>query len=72
MLGYLRTLFPLLMRLGRPGRRWDYSTKMYFKEIALEDVNWICVAQNKGRRCTRMDMIVQFGVQYKTMNFLAS
>jgi hypothetical protein len=60
------------MRLGRPGRRWDYNTKMYFKEIVWEDVHWIYVAQNKGRRYTLMDMIVQFGVQYKTMNFLTS
>jgi hypothetical protein len=33
--------------LGRPRRRWEYNIKMHLREIGLEGVDWIYLAQGK-------------------------
>jgi hypothetical protein len=33
--------------LGRPRRRWDDNTKMDFREIVIDEANWIQLAQDR-------------------------
>jgi hypothetical protein len=35
--------------LGRPRRRWEYGIKMDLREIGLEDVDWIRLAQDRDQ-----------------------
>jgi hypothetical protein len=35
--------------LGRPRRRWDDGIKMSFREISWECLEWIYLAQDRGR-----------------------
>jgi hypothetical protein len=35
--------------LGRPRRRWEYNIKMDLREIGLEGVDWIHLAQDRCR-----------------------
>jgi hypothetical protein len=35
--------------LGRPRRRWEDGIRMYLKEIGLEGVDWIRLAQDRDR-----------------------
>jgi hypothetical protein len=31
---------------GRSRRRWNYYVKLDIKELVLEDMDWICMAQD--------------------------
>jgi hypothetical protein len=33
--------------LGRPRRRWEYNIKMDLREIAIDEANWIRLAQDR-------------------------
>jgi hypothetical protein len=35
--------------LGRPRRRWEDNTKIYIKELGLEIVEWVRLAQNRDK-----------------------
>jgi hypothetical protein len=35
--------------LGRPRHRWEDNIKMDLREIGFEDVDWIQLAQDRGR-----------------------
>jgi hypothetical protein len=35
--------------LGRPRSRWKYNIEVDLQEIVLEGVNWIHLAQDRGR-----------------------
>jgi hypothetical protein len=35
--------------LGRPRRRWDDGIRMYLREIGWGSVEWIHLAQDRGR-----------------------
>jgi len=35
--------------LGKRGRRWEGNIEIYFGEIRWEGVDWIDLAQNKGK-----------------------
>jgi hypothetical protein len=35
--------------LGRPRRRWEDGVRMGLREIGLEDVDWIRLAQDRDR-----------------------
>jgi hypothetical protein len=35
-------------QLGKPKRRWDNNIEMYLKEIGIEYVHWIDVAEDRG------------------------
>jgi CRISPR/Cas system-associated protein Cas7 (RAMP superfamily) len=35
--------------LGRPTRRWEYGIRMDLREIGLEGVDWIRLAQDRDR-----------------------
>jgi hypothetical protein len=32
--------------LGRPRRRWEYNVKMDLRDIGIDEVNWIQLAQD--------------------------
>jgi hypothetical protein len=36
--------------LGRPRRRWENNIKMYLREVEWGGVDWIDLAQDRGRR----------------------
>jgi hypothetical protein len=35
--------------LGKPRRRWEFGVRMDLKEIGLEGVDWIRLAQDRDR-----------------------
>jgi hypothetical protein len=35
--------------LGRPRRRWEDNIKMDIREVGWEEMNWIELAQDRGR-----------------------
>ena len=35
--------------LGRPRRRWEYNIKTDLQELRWRGINWICLAQGRGR-----------------------
>jgi hypothetical protein len=41
--------------LVRPRRRWKNTIKMDLREIMLEGVDWIHVAEDRGRSCEHGD-----------------
>jgi hypothetical protein len=48
--------------MGRSGRRWKDSGKMYLKEIWCDDVDWIRLAQNMFQWRTVVDMVMDLQV----------
>jgi hypothetical protein len=58
--------------LGRPKRRRDDNIEMDLKEIGLNDVNWIHVAQDRGQWRALVNTVMNLRVPQKTGNFLAS
>jgi hypothetical protein len=48
--------------LGRPRHRWEDNIKMYLREIGFGDVDWIHLAQDRGRWQALVNavMILQF------------
>jgi hypothetical protein len=44
--------------LGRPRRRWEDNNKMDLKEIGLESVDWIHVAQDRDRWRALVDTVM--------------
>jgi hypothetical protein len=35
--------------LGRPSCRWEDNIKLYLREIGIDGVNWIQLAQNRAQ-----------------------
>jgi hypothetical protein len=48
--------------LVRPRCRWEDNIKMDLREIELENVDWIHVAQDRGRWWNLVNMIINFRV----------
>jgi hypothetical protein len=55
-MGEERKVYKVLVRnpegkrpLGRPRRRWEDGIRMYLREIGLEGVDWIRLAQDRDR-----------------------
>jgi hypothetical protein len=46
--------------LGRFKRRWEDNIKMGFKEISLEDVNWIHLAQDRNIWRSLVNTVMDF------------
>jgi hypothetical protein len=44
--------------LGRPRRRWVDNVKIYLREIEWVGMDWIVLAQDKGKRNAVMDIQV--------------
>jgi hypothetical protein len=47
---------------GRPKRRWEDNIKMNLREIGLEGVDWIPMAQDEDRWRTAVNTIMKFWV----------
>jgi hypothetical protein len=48
--------------LGRPRRRWEYNTRMDFKEIWWKAVDWIHLAQDRDQWLALVNMVMSFWV----------
>jgi hypothetical protein len=48
--------------LGRPRRSWENNIKMDFREIVLEGVDWIHLAQNRDRWLVRVNTVLKLQV----------
>jgi hypothetical protein len=48
--------------LGKPRRRWEDSNKMDLKEIGLEGVNWIYLAQDRDRWRDLVNIVITLRV----------
>jgi hypothetical protein len=44
--------------LRRPRHRWDNNLKMDIREIGLEDVDWILLAQDRDQWWALVDMVM--------------
>jgi hypothetical protein len=48
--------------LGKRGRRWEGNIKVDFGEIRWEGVDWIDMAQNRGKWGTVVTAVIKFMV----------
>jgi hypothetical protein len=48
--------------LGRPRRRWEDGIRMDLKEVGLGSVDWIQLAQNRGRWWAFENTVMNFRV----------
>jgi hypothetical protein len=48
--------------LGRPKRRWEDNIKMDIREVVLEDMNWIDLAQDRDRWRALVNEVMSFRV----------
>jgi hypothetical protein len=48
--------------LGRPRHRWEDNIKMDLREIGFGDVDWIDLAQNRGRWRALVNMVMNLQV----------
>jgi hypothetical protein len=48
--------------LGRPRRRWEDGVRMDLREIGLEGVDWIPLAQDRGRWWAVVSAVMNFRV----------
>jgi hypothetical protein len=68
-MGEKRNAYRLLMGklegrrpLGRPRRRWLDNIRMDLVEVGWGDVNWIGLAQDRGRWRTLVNSVLNFRV----------
>jgi hypothetical protein len=57
---------------GRPRRRLEDSIEMDLREICLEDVNWVHLAQDRDRSTALVNTAINLLASYKAGNFLSS
>jgi len=48
--------------LGRPGRRWEDNINMDFQEMGCGDMDWIELAQDRGRWRKLVNAVMKFRV----------
>jgi hypothetical protein len=48
--------------LGRPRRRWEDGIRMHLREIGLEGVDWIRLAQDRDRWWTVVSAVMSLRV----------
>jgi hypothetical protein len=58
--------------LGRPRRRWEENIKMNLQEVGCRGVEWIKLAQDRGRRRALVNAVMNFRIPENSGNFLAS
>jgi hypothetical protein len=58
--------------LGRPRRRWEDNIKMNLREIGFGDVDWIHLAQDRGRWRVLVNTVMNLRVPLNAGNFLTS
>jgi hypothetical protein len=68
-MGDERNLYRVLMGkpegkrpLGRPRRRWEDGIRMDLRDICLENVHWIQLAQDRDRWRALVNTVVKFRV----------
>jgi hypothetical protein len=44
--------------LGRPKRRWEDNIKMEFREIGIDEANWILLARDRVQRRACMNTVI--------------
>ena len=58
---------------GRPRHRWEKSTHMHFQEVLWAvGMNWIDLAQGRGRLRALVNAVMNLWVPYIVENFLTS
>jgi hypothetical protein len=58
--------------LGRPWRRWEDSIKMDFQRVGFGGVDWINLAQDRGRYRTLVNAVMNLRVPQNAGDFLTS
>ena len=58
--------------LGRPGRKWENNIKMDLQEVGCRSMDWIDLAQDKGRWRALVNAVMNIRVPYNAGNFLTS
>jgi hypothetical protein len=48
--------------LGRPGRRWKDNIKMAVREVGCEGMDWINLAQDRGRQRALVSAVMNLWV----------
>ena len=43
------SVYPILLRLGRPRRKWEDNIKMDLQEVGFGGMDWIELAQDRDR-----------------------
>jgi hypothetical protein len=68
--GEIRNAYTILVRkperektLGRPRRRWEDNIRMDLREIGLEGVEWMNLAQDRDQWQDLVNTIMNFQVQ---------
>jgi hypothetical protein len=56
--------------LGRPRRRWEYNIKMDLQEVGCGGMDWIDVAEDRGRWRTLVNAVMNLRVPSNAGNFL--
>jgi hypothetical protein len=51
--------------LGRPRRRWEDNIKMDFREIGIDGVNWIRLAQDRVQWRDFVNTVINILVPYR-------
>jgi hypothetical protein len=57
--------------LGRPGHKWDDNIKIYLQEVGWGGVDWINLAQDKGRWGDIVNAVMNLRAAPSAGNFLA-
>jgi hypothetical protein len=58
--------------LGRPRCRWVYNVKMDLRETGWDGIDWIHLAQDRGRCRALVNTVMNLGVPQNSWNFLSS
>jgi hypothetical protein len=58
--------------LGRPRHRWEDIIKMDLKEVGMEGMNWIALAQDRYSRWAVVNAVMNVWVPLNARNFMAS
>jgi hypothetical protein len=58
--------------LGRPRHRWEDNIKMNFQEVECGGIDWIKLAQVRGRWRALVNVVMNLQVPYNWGNFLTS
>jgi hypothetical protein len=58
--------------MGRPRRRWENNIRTDLQEVGCGGMDWIALAQDRGRWQAVVNAIINLPVPYNAGNFLTS
>jgi hypothetical protein len=58
--------------LGRPGSSWEDNNRRYLREVGLEGVDWINLAQDRDQWWGVVKTVMNLWVPQKARNILTS